>query len=105
MQGRLTDFFLFSPAYCGSPVLEYCRTADWEAANRTLDLGSAMAISGAAASPQMGVNTPGRLSFWLALINLRLGYWLARPGKGSGRPGLFCLLREMSGWMDEGCGT
>src|SRR5205823_12742012 len=30
MQGRLTDFFLFSRAFCGSPLTGYNPTNEWE---------------------------------------------------------------------------
>lgn len=104
MQGRLTDFFLFSPAYCGSPLIGYAATQEWESVNRDLDIGTAMAISGAAASPQMGLLTRKRASFWLALLNVRLGYWIRRPKQGGwtlGRPGILYLVKEMLGWMHE----
>jgi len=102
MQGRLTDFFAFTPHYCGSPVTGYFPTPQWESANPDLDVGTAMAISGAAAAPQMGLASPGRMSFWLGLLNIRLGYWLARPGKRPLRaPGIAYLLREMFGKIDE----
>jgi hypothetical protein len=106
MQGRLTDFFLFSPAYSGSPLTGYEPTTEWEKADSHLDLGTAMAISGAAAAPQMGLATIKRLSFWLALLNVRLGYWARKPKIKSawlfgGAPGLVCLLQEMLGTMDE----
>ena len=105
MQGRLTEFFLFSPRYCGSPLTGYHETAAWEKSDAHLDLGAAMAISGAAAAPQMGLGTMKGLSFWLALLNVRLGYWIRKPGGGvglfAGTPGLVCLLQEMLGTMDE----
>jgi hypothetical protein len=105
MQGRLTDFFLFSPRFCGSPVLGYKPTTEWEAADAHLDLGTAMAISGAAAAPQMGLGTMTRLRFWLALLNVRLGHWVRRPEttakRHGGVPGLEFLFREMLGRMNE----
>ena len=105
MQGRLTDFFLFSRAFCGSPLTGYKPTIEWENKDGHLDLGTAMAISGAAAAPQMGLGTRRRLSFWLALLNVRLGYWVRNPAKHTGfpfsAPGLWFLLKEMLGWMDE----
>jgi hypothetical protein len=105
MQGRLTDFFLFSPAFCGSPLTGYRPTSDWEDFDGGLDLGTAMAISGAAAAPQMGTGTMRNFSFWLALFNVRLGYWARNPQIGeSGRgspPGLSYLLQEMFGWANE----
>jgi hypothetical protein len=102
MQGRLTDFFLFSPAYCGSPITGYWPTTEWEGKDDHLDLGTAMAISGAAAAPQMGLGTRRGASFWLALLNVRLGYWVRKPeGLAFGPPGLWCLLHEMRGSMRE----
>jgi hypothetical protein len=105
MQGRLTDFFLFSPAFCGSPLTGYERTQKWEKLDGSLDLGTAMAISGAAAAPQMGTGTMRNASFWLALFNARLGYWVRNSKKEESRrgapPGLFYLLQEMFGWADE----
>ncbi len=106
MSGRLTDHFLFSPAYCGSPILGYRKTNDWQLCNPDLDLATAMAVSGAAVSPQMGLGTSGYRRFWLALLNIRLGYWLQRPadGEGAGKPmipTLHCLLQEMFGLMKE----
>jgi hypothetical protein len=101
----LTDFFIFSPAYCGSPLTGYAPTTDWERADHRLDLATAMAISGAAAAPQMGLGSMRHLSFWLALLNVRLSYWLKRPGKPlpwADAPGLSYLLQEMFGRMHEG---
>ena len=79
MQGRLTDFFLFSRDFCGSPLTGYQLTKTWENLNPGLDLGTAMAISGAAAAPLMGLGTIKNVSFWLALFNIRLGYWIKKP--------------------------
>jgi len=105
MQGRLTDFFLFSPAFCGSPLIGYTPTTRWENVDRNLDLGTAMAISGAAAAPQMGLGTLRRARFWLALLNVRLGYWVRNPNLNArrfgGAPGIRFLLQEMTGTMHE----
>ncbi len=50
-----------------------------------LSLGTAMAISGAAASPNMGYNSSPAVTFLMALFNVRLGWWLPNPGdKGAG---------------------
>ena len=105
MQGRLTDFFLFSRSFCGSPLTGYRPTGEWQDVNADLDLGTAMAISGAAAAPQMGLGTVKNLSFWLALFNVRLGYWVRNPLKPRKAwetpPGLPYLMREMFGSPDE----
>lgn len=105
MQGRLTEFFMFSRDFCGSPLTGYARTTEWEMLDRGLDLGTAMATSGAATSPLMGSQTQTYQTFWIALINLRLGYWLKNPFHRSpnrcGAPGVAYLLREMSGQVHE----
>ena len=45
-----------------------------------LSLGTALAISGAAASPNMGYHSSSAVTFLLALFNIRLGWWLGNPG-------------------------
>ena len=52
-RGRNADFFLFSPMHVGSEATRYARTEDLEAVAPRLDLGTAVAISGAAASSTM----------------------------------------------------
>jgi hypothetical protein len=44
-------------------------------------LGTALAISGAAVSPNMGYHSSPIVTFLLALLNARLGWWLANPGR------------------------
>ncbi len=45
-----------------------------------ITLGTAMAISGAAASPNMGYHSSPLLTFLMTFFNARLGWWLANPG-------------------------
>jgi hypothetical protein len=78
-RGRNADFFLFSPRYVGSEATGYASTALFEKTERSLDLATAMAISGAAASSNMGSNSIRPLRPTLALLNVRLGYWLKNP--------------------------
>ncbi|MCA9711103.1 MAG: hypothetical protein KDK70_35000, partial [Myxococcales bacterium] len=87
LRGRRTDFFLFSKHFTGSLHAGYCRTRDMEAADRHLDLGTAMAISGAAASPNMGTMTIRSLSLLMTLLNVRLGYWLVNPRRAAAGQG------------------
>lgn len=107
MRGRLTDFFSFTPDFCGSPITGYWATRRIEAANPTLDLAVAMAISGAAVSPRMGLQDRPGLGFWLSLMNVRLGYWLRKPPKAEQPqsrwrpPALRYLLKELVGAIDE----
>lgn len=42
-------------------------------------LGTALAISGAAANPNMGYNTSGPMAFLLTVFDVRLGWWLGNP--------------------------
>lgn len=44
-----------------------------------MSLGRAMAISGAAASPNMGSYTRPIVSIAMAILNIRLGWWLRNP--------------------------
>ncbi len=44
-----------------------------------ISLGTAMAISGAAASPNMGYHTSPATAFYMALFDVRLGWWMGNP--------------------------
>ncbi|RKZ70608.1 MAG: hypothetical protein DRR42_11035 [Gammaproteobacteria bacterium] len=106
LRGRNSDFFMFSRHFCGSPLLGYCETEDLENKDPHLDLGTAMAVSGAAASGHMGTTTIKGLSFWLSLLNIRLGYWLPNPKRLTEiRSGFvaqpFSLWKELFGNIDE----
>ena len=128
-RGRNADFFMFTPDFIGSDLTLFAQTADrqtavatmlptpiMEGVDRRLDLGSAMAISGAALSANMGSDTVRWLSPTLALLNVRLGYWLRNPWQLAGahwpilQPlrvlyyhilGKFFLLLEMFNLLDE----
>jgi hypothetical protein len=78
-RGRNADFFLFSPLHVGSAATGYAGTAEFEQAAPALDLATAMAISGAAVSSNMGSDSIKPLGPTLALLNVRLGYWLKNP--------------------------
>jgi Patatin-like phospholipase len=105
LRGRDCDFFLFSRYYCGGPVCGYFETKILEQIDSHVDLGTAMAISGAAASSNMGIKTLRQYRFLITLLNVRLGYWLRNPISGVRRqlnaPGPLYLFREMTGWMHE----
>jgi hypothetical protein len=44
-----------------------------------ISVGTAVAISGAAASPNMGYHSSPPLAFLMTLFNVRLGWWLGNP--------------------------
>lgn len=101
MRGRLSDIFAITPVATGAGVLGYSSTRAWEQSNTNLDIGSTIALSGAAVSPQMGLRTKRYIGFWLAVLNLRLGIWLRRPGNTSTGPGVNYLIREMTATAAE----
>ena len=76
------DSFLLSPLFCGSVATGYRPTPDFAVGQVTLS--TAVAVSGAAAEPNTGVGGAGptrskALSLLMALLNLRLGYWVPNP--------------------------
>jgi hypothetical protein len=50
-----------------------------------ISLGTAMAISGAAANPNMGYHSSPSVAFLMTMFNLRLGWWLGNPGPEGAR--------------------
>lgn len=81
-KNRGGDNFILSPLFCGSNATGWCRTTNFVEGKMTL--ATAVAISGAAANPNTGVGgvglTRNRLvSFVMALLNLKLGYWAEHP--------------------------
>jgi hypothetical protein len=78
-RGRNADFFIFSPKFVGSKTTDYVATPDIEDVAVGLDLPTAMAVSGAAVSSNMGAQNIKPLTATLALLNIRLGYWLRNP--------------------------
>jgi hypothetical protein len=78
-RGRNADFFIFSQKFIGSKSTDYVATRDVEKVAIGLDLATAMAVSGAAVSSNMGAESIKPLTATLALLNIRLGYWLRNP--------------------------
>ncbi|WP_220456550.1 patatin-like phospholipase family protein [Rugamonas brunnea] len=127
-QTRKAAAFCLSPAYCGydMPAMPspdrrtpgahrgcYRPSADYAARpslfrddDAIVKLGMAVAVSGAAASPNMGYHSSPPLTFLMTLFNLRLGRWSPNPIKekhwqsASPRIGLFSILAELFGLTD-----
>jgi hypothetical protein len=97
-QERKAESFIFTPKYCGFDYPEmkepgnqkiavvkgaetggYHRTAEWAMRENGITLGTAISISGAAVSPNMGFHTFPPLAFLMTVFNVRLGDWLANP--------------------------
>lgn len=99
---RGCDFFLMSRHWMGSPVVGYDRTTKWKMDQEEPDLATAMAISGAAFSSNMGLGSIAPLRALLAFLNVRLGYWIHNPRHKArtwldAYPRFLCLLYEMTG--------
>jgi hypothetical protein len=74
-QQRKAESFSMSPLYCGN-FHEGYRLSERYGGPGGMSLGTAMAISGAAANPNMGYHSSPAITFLLALFNARLGVWL-----------------------------
>lgn len=73
---RKSDIFTFSRFFLGSKKTGYLRTSDYLVDDGPLKLARAMAISGAAVTSVMGMNTSLATSFACTIFGVRLGYWL-----------------------------
>jgi hypothetical protein len=76
-RARLGDCFAYNPLYAGSTATGWRRTAQY--ARGISAISGAMTTSGAAIDPDT-INTRSRaMSFLMALLNVRLGYWGENP--------------------------
>jgi hypothetical protein len=96
---RFSDAFMLSKLYCGSQRTGYRPTDKY--ACGTMSLGTAVSVSGAAASANMGARTPSSaLVMLLTLFNVRLGYWAPTPNRtwwraGSARLWPYYTIQEL----------
>lgn len=94
-QERKAESFTFSALHCGTGKLGYRDSRKYGGPNG-VKLGTALTISGAAVSPNMGYHSSPVIAFLLTLFNVRLGAWLGNPcsrGKAYTQPG-----PRMGGW-------
>jgi hypothetical protein len=76
-----------------------------------IHVDSAVAISGAAANPNMGYNSNPALAFLMTLFNVRLGWWISNPrrmdmwraenARATPRFALWHLFRELFGAVGD----
>ncbi|HSG47322.1 MAG TPA: hypothetical protein VLA43_05815, partial [Longimicrobiales bacterium] len=76
-QQRKADSFTVTPLHCGNAQLGFRPSAEYAGG---ITLGTAVALSGAAASPNMGYHSTPVVGFVMTLFNTRLGAWLGNPG-------------------------
>ncbi|MBM3727225.1 MAG: hypothetical protein FJW40_17605 [Acidobacteria bacterium] len=110
VQERQAQNFIFTPLYCGTadphggsqdafrPTREYRKNTFY---------GTAIAISGAAASPNMGFNTSPAVAFLMTMFNVRLGWWVPNPAMDAWKKKaphfqLRYLVKEMAGAAGAG---
>jgi len=101
LRERKSDFFVFSKCWSGSPATGYYTSDTYKNDNQGMDLATAVAISGAAVSPHMALNSIRSARMLLSFLNLRLSFWVKNPSETSFSikrvPGIQCLIREMLG--------
>jgi hypothetical protein len=106
---RKAESFILTPRFCGSRSTNYRPSALTDGSPGFADnlrLGTAVAISGAAVSPNMGYHSSPAVGAFLTVFNVRTGAWLGNPStdrwRDSGpRWALFHLLRELTGHTDS----
>ncbi|HWT96192.1 MAG TPA: hypothetical protein VN229_01210, partial [Terriglobales bacterium] len=79
-QERQGESFTTSALHSGAAMLGY-RDSQYYAKGEDegISLGTVMAISGAAASPNMGYHSSPLITLIMTLLNVRLGWWLGNP--------------------------
>jgi hypothetical protein len=109
-QERKAESFTVTPLHAGARRTGYRRLeheGSYYGGRTGISLGTAMAISGAAANPNMGYHSSAVVTFLMTLFNVRLGAWLGNPSdawtSGLAGPvvGLRPLLSEALGLTDE----
>jgi hypothetical protein len=105
-QQRKAETFTVTPFAAGNPYVGF-RPASSFGGPRGITLGTAMAISGAAASPNMGYHSSSLIGLMMTLFNVRLGWWLGNPRhpstwQGEGPTiGISAILRELFGLTED----
>jgi len=107
-QQRKAESFTVTAWHAGSRLLGYRDSAAY-GGPRGISLATAMTISGAAASPNMGYSSSPLVSFTMMLFNARLGWWLGNPGpagrdswdESGPRSAVGPVVREMLGLTDD----
>ena len=109
-QQRKASSFIFTPLVHGyipdvedvekaTPGKKDAAQQGYRRTDEKHSLGEAMAISGAAFSPNMGYHSSPAASFLMAIFNVRLGYWFRNPVKkpDTNFANLYYLILELLG--------
>jgi hypothetical protein len=124
-QERKAASFIFTPCFSGYDLtwdsdhpgprpahnnLKFCayrKTEEYGGSRKGVHIGTAAAISGAAADPNQGYNTSTTVAFLMTVFDVRLGWWLGNPRRdlesqlASPRFGLVALISELLGRTDD----
>lgn len=113
-QQRKAESFTASRLHSGSARIGYRSSVDYGGRygmikkRLPITLGTAITISGAAASPNMGYHSSPLLTVVMTLFNARLGWWLGNPRSSEDvwkrpgpRIGLFPFVEEALGLTDD----
>jgi len=104
---RFTRDHAFKPSYARTEQGRAQRGKGKLPSESGITLGTAMAISGAAASPNMGYHTSPATAFFMALFDVRLGWWMGnsryadRWASTGPTMGFGYLFSELIGQADE----
>jgi hypothetical protein len=99
-QERKAESFVMTPLACGNLRVGFRPTSAYA---NDVSLGTAMAISGAAVSPNQGYYSSPLVGFLMMLFNVRLGWWLGNPRDPSTywregpRLSVLAVIRELFG--------
>jgi hypothetical protein len=102
-QERKAEPFAVTPLASGNDNVMFWRTEHYAGSPDGLQLATAMAISGAAASPNQGYHSSPLVGLLMTLFNVRLGWWLGNPrtawaAKSEGPPtGALQIVQELFG--------
>jgi hypothetical protein len=110
-QQRKAETFTATPLHVGNYRLGYRRARNYAQSEKKegLSLGTAITISGAAASPNQGYHSSPIVAALMTLFNVRLGAWLGNTGpagdhsftKSAPRNAAFHVVKEAFGMTDN----
>lgn len=102
-QERKAEPFVVTPHASGNHNVGFWPTEHYGSSTGGISLATAMAISGAAASPNQGYHSSPLVGLLMTLLNVRLGWWLGNPLRADAaelegpRLGIVQLVYELFG--------
>jgi hypothetical protein len=106
-QERKAESFVTTPKMSGNDNVGFWRTEHYGSSTGGLTLGTAMAISGASASPNQGYHSSPLVGLLMTLFNVRLGWWLGNPSRPNAAElegphlGIVQIIQELFGLTSD----